>query len=98
LHFKETLVLLTNETATLFEEALGLKQRISIRTVLWMHALIIGLAQTTTPPKMVRTTLEQTDLAILRRDFETELELALRAFLTGISLTDGGTKRAGSAE
>jgi len=83
--FKHSLLVLTNESASLFQVILGLPSQTCVRTVLWMHALIVGLAQITTPPTQVRIALEKTDLAVIWRDLEAEFEAALNALFEGVS-------------
>jgi len=85
LKFKESLLQLTNDTASLFHEALGLPIPRCARIALWMHSLIVGLAQVTSPSGLVRSTLERPDLAHIQRDFGTELEGSLRALFEGVN-------------
>jgi AcrR family transcriptional regulator len=85
LRFKRSLLALTNETALLFEQTLGFNKNTSLSAVIWMHALIIGLAQITTPTRLVRTTLNHPELSLLERDFQNETESALRSLLEGAS-------------
>ena len=47
LTFKRRLLEITTESAVLFESALSLAPGTGARLTLWMHALIVGLAQMT---------------------------------------------------
>jgi AcrR family transcriptional regulator len=85
LKFKESLLQLTNDTASLFHEALGLPMQRCARIALWMHSLIVGLAQVTSPSRLVRSTLENPHLAHIQRDFATEVEDSLRALFDGVN-------------
>ncbi len=84
LRFKQRLLETTQEAATLFEERLGLPPGQGVRLTLWMHALIVGLAQMTVCSPILPEVIDQDpDLAVFRLDFEAELAPALAALFSG---------------
>ncbi len=84
LRFKQRLLETTREAAALFEETLGLPPGQGVRLTLWMHALIVGLAQMTTcSPLLPEVVAEDPSLAAFQLDFRTELAPALAALFSG---------------
>jgi hypothetical protein len=82
--FKERLLEITLQSAALFENALSLKAGSGARLTLWMHALIVGLAQMPAmSPVLTELLAEEDSLAIFRLDFGTELESALVTLFAG---------------
>jgi AcrR family transcriptional regulator len=82
--FKERLLEITIQSAALFERALNLEPGTGARLTLWMHALIVGLAQMTATSPVLTELLEEEDtLAMFRLDFRTELESALVTLFAG---------------
>jgi AcrR family transcriptional regulator len=82
--FKRRLLEITTESAALFERALNLAPGTGARLTLWMHALIVGLAQmTATSPTLTHLLAQDESLAIFRLDFRTELESALVTLFAG---------------
>jgi hypothetical protein len=82
--FKRKLLEITTESAVLFEDALGLASGTGGRLTLWMHALIVGLAQmTSTSPVLTEVLAEDETLAVFQLDFRTELESALVTLFVG---------------
>jgi hypothetical protein len=75
---------LTAEPAMFLEEALGLAPGEGTRVLLWMHALIVGVAQMTSPsPLQAGVLAEDPALAPFRIEFRSELDAALRALFAG---------------
>jgi AcrR family transcriptional regulator len=82
--FKQRLLERTIESAAVFERALKLAPGSGARLTLWMHALIVGLAQmTATSPTLAQVLADDDTLAMFRLDFRTELESALVALFAG---------------
>jgi AcrR family transcriptional regulator len=82
--FKGRLLEITTESAALFESALSLAPGAGVRLTLWMHALIVGLAQmTATSPILTEVLAEDDTLAVFRLDFRAELESALLTLFAG---------------
>ncbi len=78
------------EPAQLLEEALDLEAGAGVRLLLWMHALIVGLAQMSEPSATLSKVLDQdAALHVFRRDFRVELEAALVALFSGIREVGG---------
>jgi AcrR family transcriptional regulator len=82
--FKRRLLEITLESAAIFERALNLEPGTGARLTLWMHALIVGLAQmTATSPVLTEVLMKDDALAVFRLDFCTELESALVTLFAG---------------
>jgi hypothetical protein len=82
--FKRRLLDITMQAGALFEGAFSLAQGTGARLTLWMHALIVALAQmTTTSPALTELLAEDDTLAVFRLDFRAELEAALEVLFTG---------------
>lgn len=82
--FRRRLLAITMESAALFESALRLPPGKGARLTLWMHGLIVGLAQMTSiSPTLKQVLAENEELAVFRLDFRTELEAALAALFAG---------------
>lgn len=82
--FKRRLLELTTESTALFERALDLAPGTGGQLTLWMHALIVGLAQmTATSPTLKDILAEDDSLAVFRLDFRMELESALVTLFAG---------------
>lgn len=88
--FKQRLLRLTTETAAYFERILQLPLGEGFRAVLWMHAIVVGLAQMTSPsPALVKVLVDNPALAAFHLDFRSELERSLIALFSGVRLTTG---------
>jgi AcrR family transcriptional regulator len=82
--FKRRLLDITTESGVLFESALNLAPGTGARLTLWMHALIVGLAQMTPTTPMLTNVLAQDDeFAVFRLNFRAELESALATLFAG---------------
>jgi AcrR family transcriptional regulator len=82
--FKQRLLEITTESAAVFESALSLAQGTGVRLTLWMHALVVGLAQmAATSPTLAEVLTEDESLAVFRLDYPKELESALVTLFAG---------------
>lgn len=94
--FKHRLLEITSEAAVLLEKALNLKSGTGMRVVLWMHALIVGLAQMTAPsPVLMKVLTEDDGLAAFRLDFRAEIESSLTTMFVGAVETFGAEGQGG---
>jgi AcrR family transcriptional regulator len=85
--FKQRLLQITVEAGRVFESVLPLRPPITgARIVLWTHALIVGLAQMSSPSEtLVQLLAEDKSLAMFRLDFESELQLSLAKLFAGVT-------------
>jgi AcrR family transcriptional regulator len=82
--FKTSIAIRTAKTGGLLEERLpGLALGEGMRTLLRLHALIVGLFPMSEPSPLMRSILERPQFALLRIDFLAELEAAAAALLRG---------------
>jgi AcrR family transcriptional regulator len=85
--FKRRLLQITFEAGRVFESVLPLRPPTSgARVVLWMHAVIVGLAQMSSPSETLAELLKQDEaLAMFRLDFQSELQLSLAVLFAGVT-------------
>lgn len=82
--FKLQMVALLRKPAARIEQALNLKSGQGLRTMLWTHALMVGLAQMTSREESTqRLIAKYPELAVSRLDFSHDFEKALACMLTG---------------
>lgn len=70
--------------AGLLEQHLGLKRGSGIRALAYTQALVAGLQQMTDVSPTVEAVLSETSFAVLRMEFEADLQVALAALLGGM--------------